>query len=412
MEKSDMVFLYHPHPYDMDPEAQLGLGLLLLASYAEKLGAKIRVINKQSEDLSKLWVPRCKYLMLYGCLIDKPILDRISMRAIINGEADRVFIGGPIANSAHTDGYCTVISGYGEDFIEMLLSPSLNSVNTEKLSHNINYYPFPNRILIEGNYGGNIFKNKRCEVSTTLLTSRGCKYRCAFCESGNDKFFQEYSLERVERELEDCLSLGIKNIRISDDNLVSNRKRLEDLCRLFKDAGVKWRGSIRTVPNSVEMYEMMVDSGCEELSFGVESGDQNVLDLLNKGTTVESNTKAIRNANKAGVGVTRALMMMGTPGETFETLEKNISWVEQACPDIVSLKIFVPYPGTDVYNNPEKYKCKLHLPIANPNNSAYRPSGTDPIANIDSEELYDIELTNQFKFMKVYLEGKGIENRG
>jgi len=159
------------------------------------------------------------------------------------------------------------------------------------------------------------------------------------------------------------------------------------------------------------MYRMMEESGCEELSFGIESGDQSVLDLMNKGIKVADNIKAIQNAKEVGI-LTRALMMMGTPGETKETLYRNMSFVEQAQPDMVSLKMFVPYPGTDIYHNPKKYKCKIHLPLAEVNNSAYRPDRSEPKANIDSEELYQEELTRQFHHMKSYLETRGIENRG
>ena len=105
-------------------------------------------------------------------------------------------------------------------------------------------------------------------------------------------------------------------------------------------------------------------------------------------------------------------MMMGTPGETKNTLYRNLSFVDEAKPDMVSLKMFVPYPGTDIYHNPEKYKCKIHLPLAEVNNSAYRPDGSEPKANIDAHELFQEELNWQFNRMKSYLETRGVENRG
>ena len=156
---------------------------------------------------------------------------------------------------------------------------------------------------------------------------------------------------------------------------------------------------------------MMKEAGCEEVSFGIESGDRSVLNLLNKGSSVGVNTQSIINAKKANI-LTRALMMMGTPGETRDTLYKNMNWVEVARPDMVSLKIFIPYPGTDIYHNPKKYKCKIHLPLIEVNNSAYRPDDSEARANIDSEKLYAEELTWQFHNMKNYLETRGISNRG
>jgi radical SAM superfamily enzyme YgiQ (UPF0313 family) len=415
MKSKEICFLYHPHIYDMDPGAQVGLGLLLLATYAKQLGAKVRVINAQSESIKKACsvVPKCDALLMYGCLIDKPIIESIASK--VRHKVGHIFVGGPIANSeTNLINVDLVVKGFGEDFIEIFNMGWVPQYkNFTSILRHINDYPFPDRTLIEGPYGGNIFKNgtKKCKESTTLLTSRGCRFRCAFCTSGSEKFFQEYSIKRIEKELSHCLGLGLNNIRISDDNLVSNKKRLTKLCTLFKQAAVKWRGSIRVFPNSVEMYEMMKEAGCEELSFGIESGDQKVLTLMNKGVTVSQNIKAIENAKMAGI-LTRALMMMGTPGETKETLNANMRFVEWAKPDMVSLKIFVPYPGTDIYNNPKKYKCKIHLPLVNVNNSAYRPNGSLPKANIDSKELCQEELTRQFDEMKSFLESKGLENRG
>jgi radical SAM superfamily enzyme YgiQ (UPF0313 family) len=417
MKQADLVFLYHPHTYDIDPGAQVGLGLLLLATYAKELGANVRVINAQSMAIAETCgiIPKCRVLLMYGCLIDKPLIEAIARN--VRCQADLIVVGGPIAITPEIDNVDWVIKGFGEDFIETLVSGKSGKWDCEHLRYSIDRYPFPDRTLIEGGYGGNIFTNgsKGCKVSTTLLTSRGCRYNCAFCTSGSEKFFEQYSIERIEKELEHCLSLGLGDIRISDDNLMNNRGRLNELCNLFKEAKIRWRGSIRVVPSSVEMYQMMKESGCEELSFGIESGDQEVLNLMNKGIKVENNVKAIRNAKEAGV-LTRALMMMGTPGETRDTLYANMSWVELAEPDMVSLKMFVPYPGTEIYYDPEKYKCKIHLPLVEVNNSAYRPDRSEPKSNIDSDTdgdgLFQEELTYQFEKMKSYLETKGIENRG
>ena len=406
----DFVFLYHPHPYEVDPSAQLGLGLLLLATYAKKLGASVKVINAQTATIDEAVkaIPDCEYLMMYGCLIDGPILTAIAAKA---QNADHVLVGGPITIPPKPVGRATYINGYGEDLVAVLVGKGTLFCNTSKLEHNINYYPFPDRSLIEGPFGGKIFKRSESKASTTLLTSRGCKYACAFCTSGTDKFCEEYDLDRVEKELEHCLSLGIRDIRISDDNMLHNRERLAYLCAIFKGAKIRWRGSIRTHPNDPELYEMMADSGCEELSFGVESGESKILKLLNKNATVTQNGIAIRNARKAGI-YTRALMMMGTPGETSKTLGMNQWWVELAKPDMVSLKMFIPYPGTDIYHNPNKYKCKIHLPLMETNNSAYRPNHSLPQASIDSEELYSVELSRQFLEMRSWLEIKGLANRG
>lgn len=419
MRKYDFVFLYHPHLYDVDPGAQIGLGLLSLATYAKQLGASVKVINCQSaQTLGAVYraMYSCRYLMMYGCLIDAPILNAIATNMKLKDMCDRIFVGGPIAKSPDNvdlNYIDALLDGPGEDFVELLTTPntSVTGIFYCKLKKNINEYPFPDRSLLEGDYGGNIFKRKRskCEMSTTILTSRGCVYNCAFCMSGNDKFYQDYDLKRIEKELEHCLSLGIKNIRISDDNLLRT-SRYQALCKLFKEAKIKWRASVRVSQRPISIYEEMRVSGCEELSFGIESGDQHVLDVLNKSTSVETNITAVQRAKKAGIPLVRALLMMGTPGETKDTCTLNTDWVAEAKPDMVSLKMFVPYPGTKIYDDPAKYGCVLKT--VDVNNSAYRPDGSKAQANIDNKYMTRMELTEQFHVMRKWLEHVKCENRG
>ncbi len=411
----DFCFYYHSHvEFETQPDAQLGLGLLSLATHAKGCGANVCVINAQSKPVTKgiFNIPRCKYLMLYGCLIDRPMIHLITK--YVQGRwpvgPPHVCIGGPIAKSLSisTKGV-SILDGPGEDYIGQLTTANKAKEGYFKLpnlKHDINDYPWPNRKLIQGGYGGNIFKDGESTLSTTILTSRGCKFDCAFCSSGNNPFYQDYRLSRIEAEIEHCLSLGIKDIRISDDNLLGDR--LVGLCRILKEAGIRWRGSIRTSPNHREMYEMMAESGCAELSFGIESGDQDVLNFLRKHTTLKKNYIAIQNARKAGI-LTRALMMMGTPGEKSDTVVKNIRWVLSAQPDYVSLKMFVPYPGTDIFDHPEKYNCTVNIQDAN--NSAYRPDGSEPIANIILKDSKH-DPNKSFQQFKSYLEGLHKENRG
>ncbi len=418
----DFCFLYHPHPYEVDPNSQIGLGLLSLATYAKSLGASVKVINTQDKDVlyALEQIPKCKNLMLYGCLVDAPILNEICKEIhrvrFYTISSPKIYIGGPIAKSPYDLDVSTVnawIDGPGEDFIYFVCcGKEFNgSITVVRLLKNINEYPFPDRSLLEGTTGGNIFKKSECEVSTTLMTSRGCQFKCAFCASGNNPFFQTYDLSRIEKELEHCLSLGIKNFRISDDHFMHNKERLISLCKLFKEAEITWRASTRTLPNDIWLYRMIVESGCKELSFGIESGDQFVLDYLGKNIKVHHNTQAIQNANQAGIEVTRALLIMGSPGETPKTLERNIKWVEEAQPTIVSLKMFVPYPGTAIHDDPRKFECKL-FSITDANFFAYRPDGSMVKAHIAISAMTRKELTNQFHCMRHYLEKKGVENRG
>lgn len=431
----DFVFLYHPHIYETVPSAQIGLGILSVATYARDLGASVRVINAQAETVERAikLIPPCDYLCFYGCLVDTDIINAIAKAAKLRRLCNHVIVGGPIGKSPRylqAPAVDIVHDGPGEPFIWRLLhgwisacssnyAPSfygsIPKLCSEWALEDIEKYPFPDRTLVKGPLGGRIFvrsDEEEEEQSTTILMSRGCRHRCAFCSSANGSQPQSYSLERIEAELDHCISLGLRNIRVSDDNIMDDPQRLKSICRLLRDRSIKWRGSLRVTNHDVELYRLMARSGCEELSFGVESGDQEVLNALRKGTKVCHNTEAVQNAKKAGIKVVRALMMMATPGESRKTLKQNKAWVRQARPDIVSLKVFVPYPGTDIFDSPAKYSCKL-LHRSDHNNSSYRPDDSLPAANIYLPgKMTAEELTQQFLEMRSWLEHYGIENRG
>ena len=92
MKQTDLVFLYHPHTYDVDPGAQVGLGLLLLATYAKKLGANVRVINAQTAPIEYVPIPKCRVLLMYGCLIDKVNDDMEAL--VVKGQEDEGEVNG------------------------------------------------------------------------------------------------------------------------------------------------------------------------------------------------------------------------------------------------------------------------------------------------------------------------------
>ena len=300
-----ITFFYHPHTYEIDPSAQLGLGLLSLATYAKELGADVSLINCQSKRMSeaKKLLPSSGILCFYSCLVDVPIINELIISARASG-VEKIYVGGPIGHSPELIvGADAVVSGPGEPFIFNVIKTEYEPSGLIKTkSCNLAEYPIPDRTML-GFKGGKIFKGL-CEdnqESTTLLTSRGCVFGCAFCSSGTEEIMVDYPISRVEKELEQCLSLNIRAIRVSDDNLIRDKKRLFKICSLFKEAGVTWRGSIRTYPNDEDIYQTMRDAGCLELSFGIESGDQSVLSALHKGSKVDWNTSAVIKAKRFGI---------------------------------------------------------------------------------------------------------------
>jgi len=137
-----------------------------------------------------------------------------------------------------------------------------------------------------------------------------------------------------------------------------NKKRVIEVCDKIGELGVVWRISARTKPFDYEVAKIMFDAGCREVSFGVESFDDDVLRFLNKRTTAVDNAKGLEAAHKAGLKA-RALMMIRTPGQTAKTVELNISWLQKVPYNIAACTMFVPMPGSDIWTNPDKYNIEI-----------------------------------------------------
>jgi radical SAM family protein len=106
------------------------------------------------------------------------------------------------------------------------------------------------------------------------------------------------------------------------------------------------------------LFRYLAERGCTEMGFGVEHGSARMLKAMNKGTTPEANEKGIKTCQDAGV-VARAYLLIGFPGETWESIEEMRLWLDRARPDAASLHMFQPYPGSQVWSTPEKFGIAL-----------------------------------------------------
>lgn len=198
--------------------------------------------------------------------------------------------------------------------------------------------------------------------SFTIITSRGCPYKCNFCSKPvtGDTWFAR-SVENVVEEWR-WLVKGLRatEIGVTDDiwNLKIDRAR--ELCRRLIEEGlnsVPWVTvhGMKVNHTDLELFQLMKAAGCKRVGFGVESGSDYILKkVIKKSQTVDMVREAFKNAKAAGLQ-TMGFFIFGMPEENEETMNATIELALELDPDLANFMIAAPFPGTRLYDLLEKY---------------------------------------------------------
>ncbi len=190
----------------------------------------------------------------------------------------------------------------------------------------------------------------------TLMTSRGCPFRCSFCvypQTFTGRKFRFRSVEDVVNELKSIKKNypEIKSIFLEDDTLSGNKKRCVALSRAMikEEINIPWTTNSRIDPD-LETLVLMKKAGCKSLCVGFESGEQKTLDTMCKGIKKEKMFEFMGYAKKAGVLV-HGCFIVGFPGETRSHIQKTIQLAKDLKPDTVQFYPVMVYPGTEAYDD-------------------------------------------------------------
>lgn len=225
---------------------------------------------------------------------------------------------------------------------------------------NLDELPFPDREpIIKYEYFNPLVKKLPW---TTAITSRGCPGKCNFCTA--PPFYglkiRMRSPENVVDEMQFLKELGFNEVFFRDETFTADRKRNEKICELIKERGldISWICNARVGTVDKEIMIKMRKAGCHLIKFGVESGDQVILNNIRKGISVEMTRKTFNWANEIGME-THAHMMLGCVGETRGTIDETIEFVKEIKPTTVTFNAFTPYPGTYIFDVVKKEDPKI-----------------------------------------------------
>lgn len=195
----------------------------------------------------------------------------------------------------------------------------------------------------------------------SIITSRGCPNQCIFCLGrrmvGHKVRYRDPRL--IVDEIEDIVSYGFTRINIADDLFTSNKARVKAFCDEIKRRGIKitWSAFARVNTVDAEVLAVMREAGCDTISFGIESGNAEMLKRVKKGITTEQAVNAVKACRETGVKAF-ASFVIGLPGESPESITDTCTFADGLGIDC-GFHLLAPFPGTTVREEQEKYDIEI-----------------------------------------------------
>jgi len=358
-----VALLIPPSPFLYEPLTFVPLGPLYLSAYLKRQGHDVVVYDYNDYQMrmkSKKWddVEKADVIGITGTTPQfKDIVHFLTHIKRRDYGKNKWFVaGGPHAScdpkSCLEAGFDSIVVGDGEYAFEDVLKNKTKHIFSHPIE-NIDMLPFPDWSALN-------IKNYHYKIdgleSMSMITQRGCPYACAFCchwEGYRKVRFR--SPNNVSEEIETLRKLyGYEAFMFWDDEFNLNRKRTLELCSELRPLEIKFRCFIRANLFDSEVGCAMKEAGCVEVGCGVESGSQQILDIIGKQTTVEENTEARKICRFLDIRF-KAFTIVGLPSETEESVAETREWLRKNEPDDFDVTINTPYPGSPQWEHSEKY---------------------------------------------------------
>jgi anaerobic magnesium-protoporphyrin IX monomethyl ester cyclase len=357
------------------------LGLGYIAASLQKAGHEVNLIDctfmDKTEALEKALAVKAEVAGIY-CMVT--MVDECAWFAEnLRPHCDLLVAGGPLPTcdpEPFMKNFDVVVLGEGEQTMLDLLQARADGSGIEtipgivyrtdpdwpakgklvhtperKFAKELDNIPFPARNLIPNDSYIRQGRKKYGYSITTVMSTRGCPYRCEFCSNvvfGGS--YRERSPGNVVDEIESALALGYDRISFTDDVFTMKKERVVRVCQEITRRGLhfNWECLGRVDALDHPAAVVMKAAGCTRIFFGIESGNEQMLERMNKKITLDEARRAVNAAHHAGLQV-GAFFILCYPGDTDDTVLETLRFATSLPLDYLGLSMPYPLPGTDLY---------------------------------------------------------------
>lgn len=365
-----------PSPFLLDERVFPALGILKVGAVLEQAGHQVDHLDLNGvSNYAEVVADYAGMADIYALTATTPqIPAAFRIREALPASA-RTILGGPHATLLHAAAkrgnqrarlslsqllseFGTVVAGDGEKAIfSALVSRGLVDADDPKgilwnTSKEFAESPLPARHLVDmDSYHYSIDGSK----STSMIAQLGCPFHCKFCGGRNSPMLRQIRTRPADSVVEEMMHLhdryGISGIMHFQDELNVSHKGLVELMKAITATGVEWkqRGFVKAELFNDEQAEAMYEAGFRWLLCGFEAAHPRILKNIAKNATIEDNTRMLRTAHKHGIKV-KALMSVGHPGESEDTINASRDWLIEEKPDDFDMTVITVYPGTPYFD--------------------------------------------------------------
>jgi len=351
------------------------LGLGYIAAYLKQNGVSVEIVDctflTQKQAIKKIVESQPKIIGIQSMYSMKE--KSLELAKLLRNNCELLVAGGalPTLNpDQFLDAFHVVVVGEGEATMLELVNKFLNHENlstiegivyrengstvktaSRGLQENLDQLPPPSRELFDNYPYMAYYFNKFGYRTTPLMTSRGCPFNCDFCSKpvfGDSVRMR--SAEYIVGEIQEVIRLGYDRLWIADDCFTLNRQRLIEICDGMIEGNLRigWECLSRVDTLDLEILNKMKEAGCVRIFFGIESGNDEILNIMNKKITTKQASEAVKLCRDVGVK-TGAFFILGYPGENSATILETVKFASSLPLDYLSFTLPYPIPGTPLF---------------------------------------------------------------